>query len=109
MKPHERRLGQRVKPGPVVYTLDMSFYYGSGQPPDEPKPGSLRETLSIVVAVFKVMALPIGLLMGSVLGLVLLIYSFTVSPWLGLGLLLLGAGAVAVFAFWERTRTPRLP
>jgi len=91
------------------YTPGMSFYYGSGQPPDEPKPGSIRETISIVVAVFKVMALPIGLLMGSVLGLVLLIYSFTVSPWLGLGLLILGAAAVGAFAFWERTRDPKLP
>lgn len=89
----------------------MGFYYGpSGKPPKEdPPPGSWRETVAIIVVVFKTLALPLGLLFGAVFGLVLVIYAFTISPWLGLGLILLGVGALVARGIWEAKHPPELP
>jgi hypothetical protein len=87
----------------------MGFYYGSGEPPKkEPSDGSWRETLTIIVVVFKTLALPLGILFGAVLGLVLVIYAFTVSGWLGLGLLVVIVGAVIARGIWEAKHPPEL-
>lgn len=47
------------------YTRPMSFYYGSSQPPDDEPPGGLKETLTIILAVFRVLALPWAALIDS--------------------------------------------
>ena len=38
----------------------MSFYYGSNQPPDDQPPGGFKETMTIIFAVFRVLAIPVG-------------------------------------------------
>jgi hypothetical protein len=87
----------------------MGFYYGSNEPPKkEPSEGSWRETLSIIFVVFKTLALPLGILFGAVMGLVGLIYAFTVSGWLGLAILLIIVGAVVARGVWEAKHPPEL-
>jgi hypothetical protein len=88
----------------------MAFYYGSNEPPKEdPPPGSWRETLAIIIAVFKALALPLGLLFGAIFGLMLLVFAFTISPWLGLAIIGAGAAAVAGYGVWEAKHPPPLP
>jgi hypothetical protein len=59
--------------------------------------------------VFRTLALPLGLLFGAIIGLMLVIYAFVLSPWLGLGLIGLGVAAIAGFAVWEAKHPPQLP
>jgi len=87
----------------------MAFYYGSSEPPDEPPPGSWRETFTIILAVFKTLALPLGILFGAIFGLLFLIYAFTISPWLGLGILGAGFAALVAYGVWEAKHPPELP
>jgi len=88
----------------------MAFYYGSNEPPKEdPPPGSWRETFAIIIAVFKALALPLGLLFGAIFGLMLIIYAFTVTPWLGLGIIAAGALALAGYGLWEAKHPPEIP
>lgn len=87
----------------------MGFYYGSGEPPKKDSPdGSWRETLTIIWVVFKTLALPLGLLFGAVFGLILIIYAFTISGWLGLALLALIIGAVVARGIWEAKHPPEM-
>ena len=87
----------------------MGFYYGSGEPPKEdPPPGSWRETLSIVIAVFKTLALPLGILFAAIFGLLFLLFAFSVSPWFGLALIALGVGALVARGVWEAKHPPDL-
>lgn len=87
----------------------MGFYYGSGEPPKKGSPeGSWRETITIILVVFKTLALPLGLLFGAIFGLILLIYAFTVSGWLGLALLALIVGAVVARGIWEAKHPPEI-
>ncbi len=87
----------------------MGFYYGSGEPPKKDSPeGSWRETITIILVVFKTLALPLGLLFGAIFGLILLIYAFTVSGWLGLAFLALIVGAVVARGIWEAKHPPEI-
>ncbi|MDZ7728427.1 MAG: hypothetical protein U5Q44_09720 [Dehalococcoidia bacterium] len=42
----------------------MGFYYGSSDPGGE-EPGGWKETFAIILVVFKVLALPLGILLGA--------------------------------------------
>ena len=87
----------------------MGFYYGSNEPPkDDPPPGSWRETFSIIIAVFKTLALPLGILFGAVFGLLLVVWAFMTAVWLGLALVALGIGALVVRGVWEAKHPPDL-
>ena len=87
----------------------MAFYYGSNEPPnDDPKPGSWRETIAIIWAVFKALALPLGLLFGGIFAMLGLVFAFTISGWLGLGLLGLGALALLLRGVWEAKHPPTI-
>ena len=92
-------------------TLDrMGFYYGSGEPPkQDPPPGSWRETFAIIIAVFKALALPLGILFGAILGLILLVLAFTISAWIGLAIIVAGVAVVAGYGVWEAKHPPKLP
>ncbi len=83
----------------------MGFYYGQSQPPPPDKePGGCMEVLIISRAVFGILAVPLGIILGAILGLVLLFWLFSVHVLLGLlGIALVGAG-VAYYARWERRR-----
>ncbi len=85
----------------------MGFYYGQGKPPDdEPPAGSWRETVTIILIVFKALALPLGVLFGALLGLVLVFWLFLVSAWLGFGVIVLGIAAVVVRNYWQSRNPP---
>ena len=87
----------------------MAFYYGSNEPPKEdPPPGSWRETIAIILAVFKTLAVPLGLLFGGILALVFIIFLFTISGWLGLGVIALGVAAIIGYGIWEALHPPKL-
>lgn len=86
----------------------MGFYHGSNQPQKDPSHSSWRETLAIIAVVFKTLALPLGLLFGAVFGLILVIFAFTVSAWLGLGLILLGVLVLVARGVWEARHPPEL-
>ena len=86
----------------------MSFYYGSKEPPPEPPHGSWGETLAIIWAVFRTLALPLGLLFGAIFGLVLLFFAFTLSVWLGLGVIAIGVAALVIRGVWEAKHPPEL-
>ena len=84
----------------------MGFYYNSGKEP-EPE-GGWRETIAIILVVFRILAKPLGFIVGSILGLVLIIWLFAVSP--VLGLLAIGAIIAAIVArgIWEAKHPPEL-
>jgi len=87
----------------------MGFYYSQGKPPpDDGKPGGFRETVTIIWVVFKLLALPVGALMGMLLGLMLLFYAFALSPILGFGLVGLGILALVARGVWEAKHPPEL-
>jgi hypothetical protein len=87
----------------------MGFYYGPEPPKEEPPQGSWKETLLIIWVVFKGLALPLGLLFGGIIGLMVVLWAFLTSVWLGLALLALAIGAVVAREIWEARHPPDLP
>jgi hypothetical protein len=88
----------------------MGFYYGPGTPPDDGKDeGTLKEAFLITWTVFKILALPVGILLGGVMYLVLIFVMFDLHPAAGLGTLVLPFAAVVARAIWERKHPPVLP
>lgn len=87
----------------------MGFYYGSsgGHEPDD-KPGGFKEAMFITWAVFRALALPLGLLFGGLGYLVLLFFLFTMSPWAGLTGILVVVAAIAARGVWEARHPPHL-
>lgn len=57
---------------------------------------------------FKALAVPLGILFGAVIGLVLVILAFTVSGWLGLGLIAAVVLALAGYGVWEAKHPPEV-
>jgi len=87
----------------------MGFYYNSGQPPDdEEQSGTLKEAMLITWAVFRALAMPLGILFGGLLGLILLFWLFTLHPLLGVGAIGLVVAAVAGYGVWEAKHPPDL-
>ena len=87
----------------------MGFYYGSSEPPDDgPPPGSWRETFIIIWVVFKTLALPLGLLFGSIFALVIILWAFLTNAWIGLALVLIIVGALVARGIWEAKHPPEL-
>jgi hypothetical protein len=87
----------------------MGFYYGSGAPPpDDDKPGGLKEALVLTWIVFRVLALPLGIILGGVLYLFLLFFLFSIHPLLGLAGILVVVGAVVARGIWESKHPPEL-
>jgi hypothetical protein len=82
----------------------MGFYYGQSKTPEEKEPGGCLEALMLTRAAFGALALPLGILFGSVFGLVLVFYLFSVNALLGVAALVAVVLGVAVFARWERGR-----
>lgn len=86
----------------------MGFYYGSSQPPDDDGPGGFKETVAIIFAVFRVLAVPVGILFGGLLGLAGLFYLFAFSKWAGLGVLAILVAALIARGIWEARHPPDL-
>ncbi len=86
----------------------MGFYYGPGTPPEDDKPGGIKDALYITIAVFRVLALPLGILFGVLGYLVLLVFLFGIHPLAGLAGILVVVAAVGLRALWELWRPPTL-
>jgi hypothetical protein len=67
------------------------------------------EALVLTRAAFAALALPVGILLGAILGLVLLVYLFSVHWLLGVGFLGLIIAAIVGYARWERRKFPGEP
>jgi len=85
----------------------MGFYYGSGNDPGDEEPG-WRETITIILVVFQVLAKPLGILIAVLFGLMFLLWSFTVHTLFGLALLGLIVLAIIARAVWEAKHPPEL-
>ncbi len=87
----------------------MGFYHGSSEPPpDADKPGGFKEAMYITWAVFRALALPLGVIFGGMIGLVFLFWLFTVSSLAGLGGVLAIVLALVAFGFWEYKHPPEI-
>ncbi len=90
----------------------MGFYYGPSTPPgkdgkrgkDGQEPGGCMEALVLTRAAFGALAVPLLVLFGAVIGLVLVLYLFSVHLLLGLGGIVALVLGIAFFARWERGR-----
>jgi hypothetical protein len=86
----------------------MGFYYGSSQPPPGDERGSLKEAMAITLMVFRMLAIPLAVLLGGVGYIVLLFYLFSTSAiagYSGLGVVVI---VVAAIWAWEKTHPPKL-
>lgn len=86
----------------------MGYHYIPPEPPEEER-GGCREVFVLTRAVFAVLLVPVGILIGAVTVLALLIYLFGRSTLLGLAGLALIVLAIAAYARWEQDhfRGPR--
>lgn len=86
----------------------MGFYYGPGSPSPDEKPGGWKETILIIWTVFRVLAVPLGVLFGAVAYLVLVFWLFTLHYLAGLAALLLVVGLIVARGIWEGRHPPHL-
>lgn len=98
----------RQAAGADGYTLVMGFYYGSSTPPPEEKGGSAKELVLMILAVFRVLAVPLAIIIGGMAGLVSLFFVFAWSAVAGFAVLGLIVLAVAGYAAWEWRHPPQL-
>jgi len=84
----------------------MGFYYGSGQPPQDEPPGGFKETVTIIFAVFRVLAIPVAVMFGGMLALVGLVYLFVFSTLAGLAVIAIFLLALGARAVWEAKHPP---
>lgn len=85
----------------------MGFYYNSGQGPDEEE-GGWRETFAIILVVFRILAKPLGILFGVILGLVLVFWLFAIHVLAGLAAVALIILAVVARGVWEARHPPEI-
>jgi hypothetical protein len=86
----------------------VGFYYGSSQPPPGDDKGTLKEAFLITVAVFRLLAIPLLVLIAGGGYVVLLFYLFAMNAFAGYA----GLGVVVLAVFgvwvWEKTHPPTL-
>jgi hypothetical protein len=80
----------------------MGFYYGRSEPPQEEEPHGCLDVLLLTRAVFGVLLVPLGILVGTLVGIGVIIFLFSRSWVLGVAGLVLVAAAVYAYARWER-------
>jgi hypothetical protein len=86
----------------------MGFYYGSSEPPPGDDKGSFKEVLLITLAVFKVLALPLAVMVGGGGYIVLLFVLFSISPLAGYAGILAVVLVLAGIWGWEKAHPPQL-
>ena len=86
----------------------MGFYYGSNQPPEDDKAGGLRDVLAISWAVFSVLAIPLGLMLGVILYFGALFWLFSIHWGLGLAWLAILVAGISIRGVWEAKHPPEL-
>ena len=73
-------------------------------PPPPKEPSGCIQTLVISRMILQILFVPILMIIGGIVGVLLFIDAFTVSPFLGLGVLALGVGALVALGKWEWRR-----
>ena len=86
----------------------MGFYYGSSQPPPGDDKGSFREAMLITLAVFRILAVPLLVIIAGGAYIVFVFYLFSLSAVAGYGGLSLVPIALALLWLWEKTHPPAL-
>ena len=86
----------------------MGFYYGSSSPPPEEEKGSFKDAMLVTLAIFKLLAVPLGVMAGGVAAIVGLFFLFALSPLAGFAAIAVAVAAVGGFAVWEWRHPPRL-
>lgn len=86
----------------------MGFYHGSEQGPGGEEPGSWKEVFQIIFIVFRILAVPLALLLGAIIGLFALFWLFTIHALLGLGVILAIILALVARGVWEAKHPPEL-
>ena len=88
----------------------MGFYHGSDEPPPRKERFSgLKEFWAVCLAVFSVLAWPLGIIFGGIIWLAVTVLLFGVHWSLGLLSIALVIAGVVAFAYWDRHRAPNLP
>jgi hypothetical protein len=88
----------------------MGFYHGSHTPPPkDEKEGGIAEALAITWVVFRVLALPLGIIFGGIIYLFIVFWLFSIHPLLGLAGILVVVGALVARGVWEAKHPPELP
>ena len=89
----------------------MGFYHGSGDsngPKKDEPAGGFRETLTLIWVVFRVLALPVGVLLGVVFGFFLIFWLFSFTPYAGLAAIALIVLGLVARGVWEAKHPPEI-
>ena len=86
----------------------MGFYYGSNTPPPDDDKASVKDALLISLAVFRMLAIPLGVIVAGGAYIVLLFYLFSLSAFAGFAAIAVVVLVVAGIAAWEKTHPPVL-
>jgi hypothetical protein len=90
---------------PAYTRAERMTYYS--QRPERP-PRWYHELFAIVAAVLGILLWPLIILGGFAVWLIVTVVAFTAHWALGVLLLLVLAGAIAVFAYWDSHRPPQI-
>jgi hypothetical protein len=85
----------------------MGFYHGSGEPSGG-DPGGWKETFQIILIVFRVLAIPLAILIGAILALFGLFWLFTIHVLAGFGVIALIIAAIVARGIWEAKHPPEI-
>ena len=86
----------------------MGFYYGSSTPPPDDDKASLKDVIVLSLAVFRMLALPLGIMMAGGAYIVFVFFMFSMSPFAGYASLALIGVVVGSIYIWEKTHPPTL-
>lgn len=85
----------------------MGFYYGpGGGEPEEDKPGTLKEALVLTWVVFRVLAVPLAILFGTLAAIGVIIYLFILHWAAGVAVIALIVLALVARGVWEAKHPP---
>ena len=75
--------------------------------PQEPKESGCMDSLIIMRVIIGMLVIPAALIIGTVLFIILLFIALGESPWLGLAVLLTGAGLIGLVLLWDWKKTSK--
>jgi len=86
----------------------MGFYYGVPQPPPPgDKPEGFKETVAIIWAVFSVLAVPLGIIFGTLGAVAAVVMLFAFNVLAGGAAIFAIVATVAAYGVWEARHPPK--
>jgi hypothetical protein len=76
-------------------------------PRPQKEPSGCLQTLAITKAILMILAVPLGFIGGAIFAIVMAFYAFSVSPFLGLAIIVGVIVGIFVFYKWESARILR--